>query len=236
MNTKPSNLDQREISRFDALASRWWDPQGELRTLHAINPLRLRYIGDRTGLRGKRVLDVGCGGGLLSEAMAERGAEVTGIDMAEEPLTVARLHRHESGQKVNYLKSSAEALAAESPAQFDVVTCLEMLEHIPEPAAVVQACATLVKPKGAVFFSTLNRHPKAFLFAILGAEYALRMLPRGTHAYEKFIRPSELDAWARASGLSLRHSCGLHYNPLTRAYHLGGDLDVNYFMHYQRST
>lgn len=236
MTTKPSNFDQREISRFDALASRWWDPQGELRTLHAINPLRLRYIEDRAGLRGKRVLDVGCGGGLLSEAMAARGAEVTGIDMADEALTVAKLHRHESGQQVNYLKSSAEALAAESPGHFDVVTCLEMLEHVPEPAAVVHACAALVKPEGAVFFSTLNRHPKGFLFAILGAEYALHMLPRGTHEYEKFIRPSELDAWARASGLSLQHSCGLHYNPLTRAYHLGGNLDVNYFMHYQRST
>lgn len=234
MNTKASNLDRREISRFDALASRWWDPQGELRTLHAINPLRLRYIEDRAGLRSKRVLDVGCGGGLLSEAMAARGAEVTGIDMADEPLTVARLHLHESGQRVTYLKSSAEALAAESPGHFDVVTCLEMLEHVPEPEAIVRACTALVKPGGAVFFSTLNRHPKAFVFAILGAEYMLHMLPRGTHEYEKFIRPSELDGWARACGLSLRHSCGLHYNPLTRAYHLGENLDVNYFMHYQR--
>lgn len=234
MNTKASNLDRREISRFDALASRWWDPQGELRTLHAINPLRLRYIEERAGLRGKRVLDVGCGGGLLSEAMAARGAEVTGIDMADEPLTVAKLHLHESGQRVTYLKSSAEALAAESPGHFDVVTCLEMLEHVPEPEAIVRACAALVKPGGAVFFSTLNRHPKAFVFAILGAEYMLHMLPRGTHEYEKFIRPSELDSWARACGLNLQHSCGLHYNPLTRAYHLGGNLDVNYFMHYQR--
>lgn len=234
MGPQHANLDQREISRFDALASRWWDPEGELRTLHAINPLRLQYIEEQAGLRGNRVLDVGCGGGLLSEAMAAQGAEVTGIDMADEPLAVAKLHRHESGQKVNYLKSSAEALAAESPGQFDVVTCMEMLEHVPEPAVVVHACAVLAKPGGHVFFSTLNRNAKTFLFAILGAEYALRMLPRGTHEYAKFIRPSELDDWARAAGLELRHSCGLHYNPLTRTYHLGGNLDVNYFMHYRR--
>lgn len=235
MTAQHSNLDAREITRFDALASRWWDPDGELRTLHAINPLRLGYIEERAGLRGKRALDIGCGGGLLSEAMAVRGAEVTGIDMADEPLTVAKLHRHESGLQVNYRKISAEELAAESPGQFDVVTCVEMLEHVPQPESIVRACAALAKPGGSVFFSTLNRNPKAFLFAIVGAEYALHLLPRGTHEYAKFIRPSELDAWARAAGLELRHSCGLHYNPLTHAYHLGGNLDVNYFMHYQRA-
>lgn len=234
MNIEHANLDQREISRFDALASRWWDPEGELRTLHAINPLRLRYIDERAGLRGKRGLDVGCGGGLLAEAMAAQGAEVTGIDLADEPLSVARLHRHESGLQVEYRKASAEALATESPGRFDIVTCMEMLEHVPEPESSVHACATLVRPQGTVFFSTLNRNPKAFLFAILGAEYALRMLPRGTHEYAKFIRPSELDGWARAAGLELQHSCGLHYHPLTRRYHLGGNLDVNYFMHYRR--
>ncbi|MGH8280355.1 MAG: bifunctional 2-polyprenyl-6-hydroxyphenol methylase/3-demethylubiquinol 3-O-methyltransferase UbiG [Gammaproteobacteria bacterium] len=228
------NLDAREIARFDALAVRWWDPQGELRTLHAINALRLHYIEARTALRSQRVLDVGCGGGLLAEAMAARGADVTGIDMADEPLTVARLHQHESGLQVTYLKSSAEALAAESPGHFAVVTCMEMLEHVPAPAAVVQACAALAAPGAAVFFSTLNRTPKAFVFAILGAEYVLRLLPRGTHAYQKFIRPAELDRWARAAGLELRDSIGLHYNPLTREYHLGGDVGVNYFLHYER--
>ena len=234
MNTAHANIDKREISRFDALAARWWDPNGELHTLHAINLLRLSYIDRRAGLRGKRVLDIGCGGGLLSEAMAAQGAEVTGIDMADEPLAVAKLHLRESGLKLHYRKTSAEALAAELPAHFEVVTCMEMLEHVPEPQAIVRACATLLKPGGQVFFSTLNRNLKSFVFAILGAEYALRLLPRGTHEYAKFIRPSELDAWARAVGLELRGSTGLHYQPLTREYRLGGNLDVNYFMHFSR--
>ncbi|MDE2459699.1 MAG: bifunctional 2-polyprenyl-6-hydroxyphenol methylase/3-demethylubiquinol 3-O-methyltransferase UbiG [Gammaproteobacteria bacterium] len=234
MTTLHANTDRREISKFDALASRWWDPQGEFRTLHQINPLRLDYIERRTGLKNHKVLDVGCGGGLLAEAMAARGAAVTGIDMAEESLAVARLHLHESGLQVDYRKTSAESLAAEAPAQFDVVTCMEMLEHVPDPESIVRACATLVSPGGQVFFSTLNRKPKAFLLAILAAEYALRLVPRGTHEYARFIRPSELDQWARCAGLELLGSAGLHYNPLTRVYHLGGNLDVNYFLHFRR--
>lgn len=234
MNTLHANTDRREISKFDALASRWWDPQGEFRTLHQINPLRLDYIERRAGLKNRKVLDIGCGGGLLAEAMAARSAAVTGIDMAEEPLAVARMHLHESGLQVDYRKTSAEALAAEAPAHFDVITCMEMLEHVPDPESIVRACAILVKPGGQVFFSTLNRKPKAFLFAILAAEYALQLVPRGTHEYAKFIRPSELDQWARRAGLELLGSAGLHYNPLTRVYHLGGDLDVNYFLHFRR--
>ena len=234
MNSTHTNLDRREISKFDALASRWWDPQGEFRTLHHINPLRLAYIEQHAALKNRRVLDLGCGGGLLAEAMAARGAEVTGIDMADEALAVARLHLHESGLQVDYRKISAEALATQAPAQFDVVTCMEMLEHVPQPESVVHACARLLKPGGQVFFSTLNRNLKSFILAIVGAEYALRMLPRGTHEYAKFIRPSELDAWARAAGLELRGSTGLHYNPVTRDYRLGGGLDVNYFLHYGR--
>jgi 2-polyprenyl-6-hydroxyphenyl methylase/3-demethylubiquinone-9 3-methyltransferase len=234
MTTPHVNLDRREISKFDALASHWWDPEGEFRTLHHINPLRLEYIERRAGLKNRRVLDIGCGGGLLSEVMAVRGAAVTGIDLADEPLAVAKLHLHESGLQVQYRKISAEALAAESPAHFDVITCMEMLEHVPQPESIVHACAALVKPGGDVFFSTLNRNLKSFLLAIAGAEYALRLLPRGTHEYAKFIRPSELDQWARHAGLELRGSTGLHYNPLTRQYHLSGNLDVNYFMHFRR--
>lgn len=234
MTATHSNIDRREISKFDALASHWWDREGEFRTLHHINPLRLTYIDSRANLKNKRVLDIGCGGGLLSEAMAARGAEVTGIDLADEPLAVAKLHLHESGFKVHYRKISAEALAAESPAHFDVVTCMEMLEHVPEPQSIVRACALLARPGGQVFFSTLNRNLKSFLLAIVGAEYTLQLLPRGTHEYAKFMRPSELDQWAREAGLELRGSTGLHYNPLTRAYRLGGSLDVNYFMHFQR--
>lgn len=234
MNSTHTNLDRREISKFDALASRWWDPQGEFRTLHHINPLRLAYIEQHAALKNRRVLDLGCGGGLLAEAMAAHGAEVTGIDMADEALAVARLHLHESGLQVDYRKISAEALATQAPAQFDVVTCMEMLEHVPQPESVVHACARLLKPGGQIFFSTLNRNLKSFILAIVGAEYALRMLPRGTHEYAKFIRPSELDAWARAAGLELRGSTGLHYNPVTHAYRLGGGLDVNYFLQYGR--
>jgi len=197
--------------------------------------LRLEYIDSRAGLSGKRVLDVGCGGGILAESMALRGAQVTGIDLGEAPLAVARLHLLESGAKVDYLHISAEQLAAEQPAGFDVVTCMEMLEHVPDPAASVAACAQLVKPGGTVFFSTINRNPKAYLFAILGAEYLLRLLPRGTHDYRKFIRPSELEAWARAAGLSLRDLSGMDYNPLSRQYSLGSSLDVNYLAYATRS-
>ncbi|MGB9430172.1 MAG: bifunctional 2-polyprenyl-6-hydroxyphenol methylase/3-demethylubiquinol 3-O-methyltransferase UbiG [Gammaproteobacteria bacterium] len=234
MISAPANIDKLEISKFDALASRWWDAHGELRTLHEINPLRLEYIDSRVGLKSRQVLDIGCGGGLLAEGMAAAGAHVTGIDMAEEPLAVAKLHLKESGHKVHYRRSSAEDMALEMPGRFDVVTCLEMLEHVPEPAAIVHACAVLLKPGGHVLFSTLNRNLKSFLFAIVSAEYALRLLPRGTHEYAKFIHPSELDRWARNAGLELRGSAGLHYNPLTRQYRLGGNLDVNYFMHFIR--
>lgn len=234
MNISHANVDSREISRFEALASRWWDATGEFRPLHAINPLRLDYIDKCAGLEGKRVLDIGCGGGLLTEAMAQRGAEVTGIDMAEAPLAVARLHLKESGLKVAYRRITAEALAAEMPARFHAVTCMEMLEHVPEPGSVVRACATLACPGGHVFFSTFNRNLKSFLFAIVAGEYVLRLIPRGTHGYARFIRPSELDRWARDGGLVLRNSTGLHYQPLTRRYRLGGDVDVNYFMHFTR--
>jgi 2-polyprenyl-6-hydroxyphenyl methylase/3-demethylubiquinone-9 3-methyltransferase len=234
MNETPHNVDAAEIAKFDALAARWWDPEGDFRPLHEINPLRLDYIRQRVQLQGAMVLDVGCGGGILAESMALAGARVTGIDMAEGPLSVARLHQAESGTDVSYLHSSAERLAAERPGEFDVVTCLEMLEHVPSPSAVIRSCMELVRPGGDVFFSTINRNPKSFLFAIVGAEYLLGLLPAGTHQYDKFIRPSELEAWSRHSGLSFQGSKGMHYNPLTREYSLGGSLDVNYLMHFKR--
>ena len=234
MTTAQQNIDPAEIAKFDALASRWWDPQGDFRPLHEINPLRLDYIRQRVPLNGKKVLDVGCGGGILAESMAEAGAQVTGIDMAEKPLAVARLHQAESGTDVTYRQSTAEDLAGEMSDTFDVVTCLEMLEHVPSPRTVVAACTKLAKPGGDIFFSTINRNPKSFLFAIVGAEYVLKLLPTGTHEYEKFIRPSELDEWARESRLELMSSIGLHYNPITRDYSLGDNLDVNYMMHFRR--
>jgi 2-polyprenyl-6-hydroxyphenyl methylase/3-demethylubiquinone-9 3-methyltransferase len=229
-----SNVDVAEIAKFDALASRWWDPDGDFRTLHAINPLRVDYIRQRTELTGRAVADVGCGGGILAEALAGAGAVVTGIDMAPGPLTVARLHGAAAATPVEYLQCTAEALATERPGRYDVVTCLELLEHVPSPAAVVTACAALVRPGGDVFFSTINRNLKAFALAILGAEYVLRLLPAGTHEYARFIRPSELEAWGRHAGLELQHSIGLHYNPLTREYSLGRNIDVNYLMHFRR--
>jgi 2-polyprenyl-6-hydroxyphenyl methylase/3-demethylubiquinone-9 3-methyltransferase len=225
-----TNVDPAEIAKFEALASRWWDPNAEFKPLHDINPLRLNWIDERAGLAGKTVLDVGCGGGILSESMARRGAAVTGIDLGEGPLGVARLHLLESGLQVDYRRQPVEELAAERPASFDVVTCLEMLEHVPDPAAVVAACHTLVKPGGHVFFSTINRNPKAYAFAILGAEYLLRLLPRGTHEYAKFIRPSELAAWTRAAGLDLTDITGLHFNPLSGRYWLAANVDVNYMV------
>jgi len=234
MNAAQENVDAGEIAKFDALASRWWDPQGEFRPLHEINPLRLDYIRQRASLKGSKALDVGCGGGILAESMALAGADVTAIDMAEKPLGVARLHQAESGTSVNYLRSTAEEMAGKHAGEFDVVTCLEMLEHVPSPQNVIAACKTLVKPGGNVFFSTINRNPKSFLFAIVGAEYLLRLLPAGTHEYEKFIRPSELESWARESGLQLQGSIGLHYNPISRDYSLGPNVDVNYMMHYHR--
>ena len=234
MSAAEHNIDPSEIAKFDALASRWWDPEGEFRPLHQINPLRLDYIRQRATLDGARVLDVGCGGGILAESMAQKGASVTGIDMAEKPLGVARLHQAESGTSVEYFQSTAESFAKEHAGQFDVVTCLEMLEHVPSPRAVVESCRQLVRPGGDVFFSTINRTPKSFLFAIVGAEYVLKLLPQGTHEYEKFIRPSELGDWARTARLDLRDSIGLHYNPFTRHYWLAPGLDVNYLMHFRR--
>jgi 2-polyprenyl-6-hydroxyphenyl methylase/3-demethylubiquinone-9 3-methyltransferase len=225
------NVDHAEVSKFEQLASRWWDPNSEFKPLHQINPLRLDYIDQRAGLSGKTVLDVGCGGGILAESMAARGATVTGIDMGEAPLEVARLHLLESGQQVDYRRIPVEELADEMPGQFDVVTCMEMLEHVPDPASVIAACATLVKPGGQVFFSTINRNPKSYLFAIVGAEYLLRMLPKGTHDFAKFIRPSELSRWIRAAGLDSNDITGITYNPLSGVYRLDPrDVDVNYMV------
>ncbi|MGD2074681.1 MAG: bifunctional 2-polyprenyl-6-hydroxyphenol methylase/3-demethylubiquinol 3-O-methyltransferase UbiG [Gammaproteobacteria bacterium] len=228
MKQAAENIDCAEIGKFDQLASRWWDPESEFKPLHDINPLRLDYIQRRATLADASVIDVGCGGGLLSEGMAKLGARVTGIDMGEAPLTVARLHQHESGVEVDYQRITPEDMAARHPQSFDVCACLEMLEHVPDPASVVQACADLVKPGGQVFFSTINRNPKSYLFAIIGAEYLLRMLPKGTHEYRRFIRPSELERWARAAGLELHELTGMTYNPLTGEYRLGDDVDVNY--------
>ena len=225
------NADIEELNKFSELAHKWWDKTSEFKPLHDINPLRLGYIDKAVPLDGKTVLDVGCGGGILSESMAMKGAQVTGIDLGEKALKVAQLHSLESGAKVSYRLVSVEELAAEQPESFDVVTCMEMLEHVPDPVSVVHACARLVKPGGHVFFSTINRNPKAYLLAVVGAEYVLNMLPRGTHDYAKFIKPSELAGWARAAGLSLRHQIGMSYNPITQHYWLGGDVSVNYLMH-----
>ena len=227
-----SNVDAQELAKFSELAHKWWDPQSEFCPLHQINPLRLEWIDSLVGLAGKTVLDVGCGGGILAESVARRGARsVLGIDLAARPLGVARLHALEAGvDNLEYREIATEALAAEMPGRFDVVTCMEMLEHVPDPAAVVQACATLAKPGGWVFFSTLNRNPKSFLFAIIGAEYVLRLLPRGTHEYARFIRPSELARWSRDAGLVLSGSRGMEYNPLTQRYWLSGDTSVNYLL------
>jgi 2-polyprenyl-6-hydroxyphenyl methylase / 3-demethylubiquinone-9 3-methyltransferase len=226
-----TNVDPAEISKFSELAHRWWDAGSEFKPLHDINPLRLNYIDSLTTLRGLRVLDVGCGGGILAESMAQRCANVTGIDLSEQALKVAQLHLYESGLKVEYRNISAEALAHESPQQFDVVTCMELLEHVPDPASTVQACAALVKPGGSVFFSTLNRNLKSYLFAVVGAEYVLNLLPRGTHSYAKFIKPSELATMCRHANLELSNMTGMTYNPLTRIYTLEPDTDVNYMMH-----
>jgi 2-polyprenyl-6-hydroxyphenyl methylase/3-demethylubiquinone-9 3-methyltransferase len=230
-----ANVDHVEIDKFEQLASRWWDPHSEFKPLHEINPLRLDFIDERAGLSGKRVLDVGCGGGILAESMAARGADVTGIDVGEAPLEVARLHLLESGLQVDYRQSTAEALADAEPSTFDIVTCMEMLEHVPDPASVVAACRRLVRPGGQVFFSTINRNPKAYLFAIIGAEYLLRLLPKGTHDYAKFIRPSELTRWTRAAGLDTVAMTGLTYNPVTGIYRLDPrDVDVNYMIATER--
>jgi len=222
------NADPAELAKFGALAHRWWDPHGEFRPLHQLNPLRLAWIEGLAPLAGKRVLDVGCGGGILSEAMARLGATVTGIDLSEKPLRVAELHLLESGLSVSYQKASAEDLSRTQPETFDVVTCMELLEHVPDPSSTVAACAKLVKPGGRVFFSTINRNPKAYLFAVIGAEYLLGMLPKGTHDYARFIKPSELSRWCRDAGLEALELKGMTYNPVTDVYRLGEDCDVNY--------
>jgi 2-polyprenyl-6-hydroxyphenyl methylase/3-demethylubiquinone-9 3-methyltransferase len=229
------NVDPNEIRKFEELASRWWDKNSEFKPLHDINPLRANWIDKLAPVAEKKVLDVGCGGGILAEALAQRGAEVTGIDMGEAPLGVAKLHQLESGLSIDYQKSTAEDFAKKHENTFDIVTCLEMLEHVPDPSSVVKACAKMVKPGGHVFFSTINRNPKAFLFAIIGAEYLLRLLPRGTHEYAKFIRPSELANWSREAGLQVNQMTGLLFNPLTKQYKLNdSDMDVNYMISTQR--
>jgi 2-polyprenyl-6-hydroxyphenyl methylase/3-demethylubiquinone-9 3-methyltransferase len=224
------NADPAELAKFSELAHRWWDPDSEFRPLHQINPLRLQWIDQLAGgLAGKRIVDIGCGGGILSDSMARKGADVLGIDLAAKPLKVAQLHALEAGTpNVQYREVSAEALAAEQPAAFDVVTCMEMLEHVPQPESIVRAAATLVKPGGWIFFSTINRNPKSFLFAIVGAEYVLNLLPRGTHEYLKMIKPSELAGWCRGAGLAVQTTAGMEYNPLTRRYWLSADTSVNY--------
>ena len=224
------NVDPAELEKFSHLAHRWWDPAGEFRPLHDINPLRLDWIDRAVGLAGKKVLDVGCGGGILAESMALRGAHVMGIDMADKPLRVAELHLHESGLAIDYEKVSADALAERSPGRFDVVTCMELLEHVPEPDRMVEACARLVRPGGQVFFSTLNRNPKSYVYAVLGAEYILGLLPKGTHDYLRFIKPSELARWSRDAGLRVEEMIGMTYNPLTRHYRLAPSCDVNYMV------
>ncbi|NSL54651.1 bifunctional 2-polyprenyl-6-hydroxyphenol methylase/3-demethylubiquinol 3-O-methyltransferase UbiG [Uliginosibacterium aquaticum] len=228
------NADEKELAKFSELAHRWWDPNSEFRPLHEINPLRLEWIDQHSSLKGKSVLDIGCGGGILAESMAGRGAKVVGIDLSDKALSVARLHLFESGQQVDYHKVSAEALATEQPDSFDIVTCMEMLEHVPDPASIVRACAKLVKPGGHVFLSTLNRNFKAYLFAVIGAEYVLNMLPRGTHDYAKFIKPSELSEHLRTAGLDAQELIGMTYNPFSKIYSLGRDTDVNYLMRAQR--
>ena len=231
-----SNVDAAEIQKFSELAHRWWDPNSEFRPLHEINPLRLKWIDGMAAIAGKKVLDIGCGGGILAEAMAGLGAEVTGIDLSEKALKVARLHLLESGQKVDYRLIAAEDLAAEMAQQFDVVTCMEMLEHVPDPASIVTACAKLVKPGGWVFFSTLNRNAKSYLLAVIGAEYILNLLPRGTHDYAKFIQPAELARMAREAGLEVSELTGMSYNPLTKIYRLEADTDVNYLVATRREA
>ncbi|HEY5734806.1 MAG TPA: bifunctional 2-polyprenyl-6-hydroxyphenol methylase/3-demethylubiquinol 3-O-methyltransferase UbiG [Gammaproteobacteria bacterium] len=229
-----NNVDHAEVSKFDAMAARWWDPDGEFRPLHDLNPVRLRFIRQHADIVGKQVLDIGCGGGILSEAMASAGAKVTGIDAASKALAVAKLHAMESGIEVDYRHTMAEEHALEHAGEYDIVTCLELLEHVPEPSSLVSAAASLVKPGGMVFFSTINRNPKAYALAVLGAEYIMRLLPKGTHDYEKFIKPSELAHYARDAGLSLIDEAGMHYNPILRGASLSRSVDVNYLMCFHR--
>lgn len=231
MNEAPKNVNPHEVDKFAAMAPRWWDPHGECKPLHEINPHRLRFITQTTSLKGKKVLDVGCGGGILSESLAAAGAEVTAIDASESTISVAKLHLIESGLDVDYQCRTVESLAQERPGYYDVVTCMEMLEHVPDPCSIINACATLAKPDGDLFFSTLNRNPKAFALAIVGAEYVLNMLPKGTHEYKSFIKPSELSAWLRAANLHTQKMQGIEYNPLFKRYSLTDDVSVNYLIH-----
>lgn len=226
------NVDKAEIAKFEALAKRWWDKNSEFKPLHEINPLRTNFIDERTPVAELKILDVGCGGGILCESLAARGAEVTGIDMGDAPLNVAKLHQLESNLSITYKKITAEELAAQEPGSYDIVTCLEMLEHVPDPSQVIKACSDLVKPNGDVYFSTINRNPKSYVFAIIGAEYVLQLLPKGTHEYNKFIKPSELAGWARKAGLDWLEITGMTYNPFTKKYKLTkNDVDVNYLVH-----
>lgn len=225
------NYDQTEVSKFDELARKWWDKESEFKPLHQINPLRTGYIADRVALDGKRVLDVGCGGGILSESLARAGAIVTGIDVSDAPLNVAKLHKHESGLEIDYQNITVEALSDKQPGEYDVITCLEMLEHVPDPESIIAACRKLLKPEGDLFVATINRNPKSYLLAIIGAEYVLKLLPRGTHRYEKLIKPSELDSWLRRNGFKTEDITGMTYNPVTGIYKLGRDTDVNYLVH-----
>tara|TARA_B110000438_G_scaffold257656_1_gene265896 strand:+ start:228 stop:947 length:720 start_codon:yes stop_codon:yes gene_type:complete len=236
MNENQKNIDSDEIKKFDNLASRWWDPEGDFKPLHQINPLRLDYICRHNDIKDLKVVDIGCGGGILSEAMSKKGAFVTGVDMAEKALNVAKLHQIESKTTVDYRLSTAEELSASQKECFDVVTCLEMLEHVPQPADIIKSCADLVKPGGSVYFSTINKNLKSFLYAIVGAEHLLKLLPIGTHEYSKFIRPSEIDTWARDSLLELNDSVGLAYNPIFEKYSLTKNLDVNYMMHFTKPS
>ena len=232
--THTANIDPAEIKKFEDLASRWWDKQGEFKPLHEMNPLRLNFINTGSPLENKTVCDIGCGGGILSESMALCGATVTGSDMGKAPLSVARLHALESELDIDYRQITAEDMAEQEPATFDVITCMEMLEHVPDPASVISACFSLVKPGGSVYFSTINRNPKSYLFAIVGAEYVMKLLPRGTHDFAKFIKPSELDEWARLAGLELVNLKGISYNPFTSLFSQSQDVDVNYMVHYKR--
>jgi 2-polyprenyl-6-hydroxyphenyl methylase/3-demethylubiquinone-9 3-methyltransferase len=231
----PMNVDDKELKKFEKVADLWWDREGEFKPLHDINPLRLGYVRRRTSLSGARVLDVGCGGGILSEALAAEGARVTGIDMGEAPLRVARLHMEKTGRRIDYRRTTVERLAAAEPSSFDVVTCMELLEHVPRPASIVRACSRLVKPGGDVFFATINRNFKSFVFAVIGAEYVLRLLARGTHRFRMFVKPAELARWAEGEGLAVRDLTGMQYNPFTRRYFLGRDATVNYLMHVRRA-